>query len=111
MKFVMITRISQKIIFSFFIGNAVVFFLFNDNDNLYLDRWMRQEIIIILASIVVCAIIMLSFLRNPIRQNQVDELKLTPVGEIKDVYRTMKSKDTLLHNFIYIFAGENLIFC
>lgn len=92
--------------FSYFIGNAIVYFLFNDNDDPYLNRSMRKEIIVIFAGIVICAIVMLSLLRNPIRQNQVDELKLTPLGEIKNVYQIMICRDTLLHNFIYIFCGE-----
>lgn len=64
----------------------------------------------ILGSIVVGAVIMFSFLRNPLRQNQVAELRLTPASEMKDIYRTIKSKDTLLHNFIFIFSGETNFF-
>lgn len=68
---------------------------------------MRQEIIIIFACIVACAVLMLSLLRDPIRQNQIDELRLTPLGEIKSVYQIMTSGDTLFHNIIYIFCGES----
>lgn len=90
--------------FSNFLGNSFVYFQFNDPE-MPINRPMRLRITLILLAFVFLSVIMMCFLRPPIR-NDEDERKIrNPLNEIGKAFKILVNRTGFLC-LMFIYLGE-----
>lgn len=95
--------------FSYLTGNLFVYYLLNDVQK-EMNKSTRGEITIILMGFVIIAVIMIIFLRQPLRKKENKSIKNLS-NEFKKSYFILKSKHIIISSTSFIFCGRKFFLC